>query len=355
MKKIAIVGGGPSGVFSAIKILEFADKIGKKPEITIFDNKNILHTILPTGNGRCNLCYMEFDNIELAKNFPRGEKFLYSVFSRYGTSDTIADFENLGVETYIQDDLRIFPKENSSAFVKQKMLEAIYNKVKFERKEIKEKLNGFDAVIIATGLKTYPKLAEIYGHKIEEIKPALCGLKIKEKKFLTLKGVSFNKVIFTDVGVSGPYIFKLSSINAYKKYPYEIKIPLISPESLKEKLIENPKKQFKTIVSAFIPNSLANILIKTDKKCANVSKKEIEELEFLTLTVTSPDNKGEIVHSGGVNLDEIDKNFKSKIAKNLWIIGEVLNIDGFTGGFNLQNCWSDAAICAQDVIKTLYS
>ena len=91
---------------------------------------------------------MEFDNIELAKNFPRGEKFLYSVFSRYGTSDTIADFENLGVETYTQDDLRIFPKENSSAFVKQKMLEAIYNKVKFERKEIKEKLIGFDALII---------------------------------------------------------------------------------------------------------------------------------------------------------------------------------------------------------------
>ena len=84
-------------------------------------------------------------------------------------------------------------------------------------------------------------------------------------------------------------------------------------------------------------------------------KKEIEELEFLTLTVTGPDNKGEIVHSGGVNLDEIDKNFKSKIAKNLWIIGEVLNIDGFTGGFNLQNCWSDAAICAQDIVKTLYS
>lgn len=354
MKKIAIIGGGPSGIFCAIKILEFAEKFDIKPEITVFDNKNILHTILPTGNSRCNLSYSEYDNVELAKNFPRGEKFLYSVFSRYGVSDAVNDFGKLGVETYIQDDFRIFPKADSSAFVKQKMLEAIYNKVKFERKEITEPLKAFDAVIIATGLKTTPILAKKYGHKIVEIKPSLCGLKIKEKEFLALKGVSFNNVIFTDIGVSGPFIFKLSSINAYKNFPYQIKIPLINRNELKAKLKENPKKQFKTVVSMFIPASLANILIKTEKQAANVSNKEIEELEFLTLTATSTDNKGEIVHAGGVSLDEIDNNFKSKIAKNLWIIGEVLNIDGLTGGFNLQNCWSDAAICAKDVIKKLY-
>ncbi len=354
MKKIAIVGGGPSGVFCAIKILEEAKFLNIKPDITIFDCNNILSTLLPTGNGRCNLAYYEFDNIELAKNFPRGEKFLYSVFSRYGTADTINDFSNLGVETYIQDDLRIFPKENSAAFVKQKMLEAIFNKVKLTRTKILEPPKGFDAVIIATGLKKQPVLAQKYGHKIIQIKPSLCGLKIREKEFLKLKGVSFNNVIFTDVGVSGPYIFKLSSINAYKNFPYEIKIPLINPELLTEKLKSNPKKQFKNVVSSFIPNALASVLINTDKQAANVSNKEIKELEFLTLTATAYDNKGEIVHTGGVSLNEINKNFKSKIADNLWIIGEVLDIDGFTGGFNLQNCWSSAAICAKNVIETIY-
>ena len=77
-------------------------------------------------------------------------------------------------------------------------------------------------------------------------------------------------------------------------------------------------------------------------------------LEYLTLTVVDTDNKGEIVHAGGVSLDEIDKNFKSKLIEKLWIIGEVLNIDGFCGGFNLQNCWSSAAISAKNIVETLY-
>ena len=112
---------------------------------------------------------------------------------------------------------------------------------------------------------------------------------------------------------------------------------------------DNPKKLFKSAVSEFIPKSLAILLIKNEVQCANTKKSEIESLEFLKLTALNKDNKGEIVHAGGADLNEIDKNLKSKIKDNLWIVGELLNIDGFTGGFNLQNCWSTAAIAAKDI------
>ena len=102
LKKIAIIGTGPAGCMCAY----FAQK---HAEVTLFDSKSPLHTLLYTGGGRCNLAYAEYDFKELAKFYPRGEKFLYSVFSQFCTGDTIDFFEKIGVKTYSQDDLRIFP------------------------------------------------------------------------------------------------------------------------------------------------------------------------------------------------------------------------------------------------------
>lgn len=343
--KIAIIGCGASGLFSAYKLSQSGF------DITIFDKSNPGSTLLLTGNGRCNLAYNENSARELASYYPRGEKFLYSVFSKYGLFDTLNDFKKINIEAYIQSDNRIFPKSNSAKDVKDKLLATLINKVKFERKEITEPLTGYDAVILATGLKSGADLAKKYGHKIIPLVPVLCGFKIKETEFLSLQGVSFNGVIFTNVGVSGPFIYKLSSENAYKSYPYQISIPLIKFDDLYKAVNDNPKKLFRTVVSDFIPKSLANILVKTDKQCANVTKQEIFNLEFLKLTVTSTDGKGEIVHAGGVDLNEVDNNMKSKIVDNLWIIGEVLNVDGLTGGFNLQFCWSSASIASENIIK----
>ncbi|MCD8024246.1 MAG: NAD(P)/FAD-dependent oxidoreductase, partial [Candidatus Gastranaerophilales bacterium] len=212
-----------------------------------------------------------------------------------------------------------------------------------------EPLSGYDGVILSQGLKFKTSLIEKYGHKISPVKPVLTGLKIAQKEFSLLKGVSFNDILFTDEGITGPYVYKISSINAYKDFPYEIKIPLLNTEELEKKIEENPKKLFKNTVCGFIPKSLAEILIKEEKQCANVSKKEIKSLENLVLKAVSPDNKGAITHCGGVSLNEIDKNYKSKIASSLWIIGEVVDIDGFCGGFNLQHCWASAAIAAEDI------
>ncbi|MDO5437090.1 MAG: NAD(P)/FAD-dependent oxidoreductase, partial [bacterium] len=269
----------------------------------------------------------------------------------YGIGDTLDDFEKIGVKTYVQEDLRIFPEENKASFVRKKLLEALNGKIKFVNTEIKNFPQGFDAVILATGLKSGALLPQSIGHKIIPLKSSLCGLKIREKEFLALEGVSFNGVVFTKDGVSGPFIYKLSSINAYKEFPYEIKIPLLDTKELVKKTAENPKKLFKNVVSEFIPKSLADLIVKSDKQCANTSKKEIEEISFLALTAEDIDGRGEIVHAGGVSLDEVDRNLKSKIKENLWIIGEVLDTDGFTGGFNLQNCWSTAAIAAKDIAE----
>ena len=140
--KVAIIGGGPAGCVCAYFLQDNFD-------VTVYDKKSPLLTLLPTGGGRCNLAHAEFDFKELAKNYPRGEKFLYSVFSRFSTADTLEFFEKIGVETYIQDDMRIFPKSDSAKDVREKFLKAL-NKVKFVKKEIFD-IPDADFVVIATG------------------------------------------------------------------------------------------------------------------------------------------------------------------------------------------------------------
>lgn len=118
--RVAVIGGGPAGCACACFLQNICD-------VTVFDFGKILRTLLPTGGGRCNLAHAEFDFKELAKNYPRGEKFLYSVFSRFSTAETLEFFEKIGVKTYIQDDMRIFPISDSSADVRAKMLSALGN------------------------------------------------------------------------------------------------------------------------------------------------------------------------------------------------------------------------------------
>ena len=120
--KVAIIGGGPAGCICAYFLQNNFD-------VVVFDKKSPLKTLLPTGGGRCNLCHAEYDFRELASNYPRGEKFLYSIFSKFGTADTLDFFETIGVKTYMQDDMRFFPTSNSASDVREKILNSL-NKVK---------------------------------------------------------------------------------------------------------------------------------------------------------------------------------------------------------------------------------
>lgn len=382
-KSIAIVGAGPAGCMCAY----FASK---NADVTLFDFSSPLRTLLYTGGGRCNLAHAEYDFRELVKFYPRGEKFLYSVFSQFCTGDTIDFFENLGVKTYTQEDFRIFPSSNSAKEVREKFLyelkhcgfkkEKVVNISKNEQNfSITTDNNNyyFDKVVIAVGGHAGFSLAKSLGHKIVEPKPALTGL-VTTENFKPIQGVSLKKVrakfqcgndtnqsiyddmIFTHEGISGPLAYKISSICAREDYsrenPLLIKLNLVQDDvsgddfDLQGMLNSNPKKDIKNLVSELVPKSLAEYILKVnninlDEKCCNINGKTrdliLKSLTEFEVNVISPAKDGEVVTSGGVCLDEINpKTMQSKLVDGLYFCGEVIDVDGFCGGFNLQNCWS---------------
>lgn len=345
--KVAIIGGGPAGCICAYFLQNNFD-------VTIFDKKSPLLTLLPTGGGRCNLAHAEYDFRELAKNYPRGEKFLYSVFSRFSTLDTLDFFQKIGVKTYVQDDMRIFPVSNSAKDVREKFLKAL-NKVKFVKKEVFD-LPDADYIVIATGGHASYNIIRALGHKIIEPKPALVALKTKED-FSALSGVSVNGVLFTHKGISGPAVYKISSLNARENFPYTIKFNFIGEINLQEALNKNPHKSIKNLLADYVPKSFAEfILTEPDKKCHLIDGKTrdkiLDKLQNFTVTVVGTVTDGEVVTSGGVDLREINpKTMESKLFKNVYFCGEVLDIDGFCGGFNLQNCWSTGYVVSQAIIE----
>ncbi len=352
-KKVAIIGGGPAGCFCAYHLQNDFD-------VTIFDYGKPLRTLLPTGGGRCNLAHSEFDFKELAKNYPRGEKFLYSILSRFSTADTLNFFEEIGIETYTQEDFRIFPISNSSSDVREKFLKSL-KKVKFKTEKVTDlDFKTYDYIVIAIG--GHSSYSLIPDHTIIPPKPALIGLKTSK---LLPQGVVVKNVhcegfcddlLFTHEGISGPLAYKVSSKFARKNFPYELNFNFYPLANLQELLNQNPHKSIKNLLSELIPKSFAiHILeilkINTEEKCHNINGKIRDEItKTITnykLTVTGTAKGGEVVTCGGVTLDEINsKTLESKLIPNLFFCGEVLNIDGYCGGFNLQNCWSTGYIAA---------
>ena len=379
-----------------------------KFDVTVFDKKSPLITLLPTGGGRCNLAHAEFDFRELAKNYPRGEKFLYSVFSKFSTADTLEFFKEIGIETYTQENGRIFPTSNSSKDVREKFLRAL-GKVRFIKEEVLRingklkmksgKLTNFqfstfhfqpqsaptlpspvgrvsegqegvevitdnasynvDYVVISTGGHASFELIKLLGHKIIEPKPALTGLKTKED-FSALAGVAINDILFTHKGVSGPKIYEISSLKARENFPYKLSFDFVGEIDLQTALNLNPHKTIKNLLSEFVVKSFAeyilyNLRISPDIKCHKIDGKTrdkiLDKLQNFEITVVGTVTDGEIVTSGGVDLKEINsKTLESKLHKNIYFCGEVMDIDGFCGGFNLQNCWSTGYVAAKNIL-----
>lgn len=386
-KSVAIIGAGPAGCMCAYFALKNAD-------VTLFDFSKPLNTLLYTGGGRCNLAYAEYDFKELAKFYPRGEKFLYSIFAKFSTTDTIDFFNNIGMETYVQSDLRIFPTSNSAKDVREKFLDSLKS-CKFKKEKVSEinqeknhfvlktEMNNynFDRVVIAIGGHNGFKLAQNLNHTIIEPKPALTGLTTTED-FKHLQGVSLKNVLakvifennlvaniqedmlFTIDGISGPLAYKISSICARLNYnqqnPLLLNFNFIQKELDFQKMLNsNPKKDIKNLIAEFVPKSFAEYILKKLEISLNLKCHEIDGrtrdlilkslLEF-QISITSPAKEGEIVTSGGICLDEIDpKTMQSKITKGLYFCGEVINVDGFCGGFNLQNCWSTGFVAGNSI------
>ncbi len=368
--KVAIVGGGPAGAMCAYFLQDNCD-------VMVFEKKLPLGTLLPTGGGRCNLAHAEYNFKELASNYPRGEKFLYSVFSKFSTNDTIELFEKIGVHTYIQDDMRIFPVSNSAKDVRDKFLKAL-NHTKFVKENVlRINLKGdkfsvvtdmgaytVDYVIISTGSRSGYDLIKMLGHSIIEPKPALVGLKTKED-FSKISGVSINGILFTHKGLSGPEIYKISSIRARDKFPYKLNFNFVGDIDFQILLNDNSHKSIKNLLGEFVPKSFAQFCLESlnidpDKKCHEIDGKTrdkiLNKLQDFEVTIVGTFPDGEVVMSGGVDLKEVNpKTMESKIVKNVCFCGEVLDIDGFCGGFNLQNCWSTAYCASQAVLDKEFS
>ena len=382
--QIAIIGGGASGCICAY----FLQKAGL--DITIFDKGSFLRTLLPTGGGRCNLAHADYDFKDLAKNYPRGEKFLYSIFSKFSTYDTLALFEELGIETYVQDDERIFPISNSSKDVRDKILSKLKN-VKFAKEEVSkiENLNNGYKVVTSISNTTTKKSNEYFfthvifaigGHSslnliknldinIVEQKPSLVGLKTTENtkdlsgivvKNSMCNGISDN-LLFTHFGISGPLIYKISSIKARDKFPYKLSLDFYPQEiDLQELFNKNPHKDVKNILSEFLPIGLIKYLIGEigDCKAHTINGKTrdfiLNKIHNSEFTIVGTNLGEETVTAGGIDLNEINpKTMELKKYKNLYCIGEVLDIDGFCGGYNLQNAWSTAYVAAEGIINSI--
>lgn len=373
-KNIAIIGAGAAGCFCAYFLL----KAGF--DVTLFDKSSPLRTLLPTGGGRCNLAHAIFDFKELAKNYPRGEKFLYSVFSKFSTSDTISLFEEIGIETYIQENGRIFPTSNSAKDVREKLLEKIKNanfikenvlEISKLYKDFKIKTTKaeylFSDVVVAIGGKSSLDILRNLDINIIEPKPSLVGLNtnIKFPTGIVIKNVlskdikQFGDILFTHFGISGPLTYTISSIKARESCPYNLNFDLY-PETLdlQNLLNKNPHKDLKNILSEFLPINFVKSLfpelgeIKAHKIDGKTRDLILDKIHNLELAIVGTNKGEETVTAGGVDLKEINsRTMECKKYPHLYFIGEVLDIDGFCGGFNLQNTWSTAFVAAQNIIS----
>ena len=260
---VAIIGAGASGCICAYFLL----KAGI--EVTLFDYATPLRTLLPTGGGRCNLAHAEYNFKDLAGNYPRGEKFLYSVFSKFSTYDTLNLFNELGIRTYTQEDGRIFPVSNSSKEVRTAILTNI-KKAKILNEKVTEIdccANGFKIttskpssyyfthVIVATGGKSSKSFLKKLNHNIINECPSLVGLNtnIKAPAGIVLSNI-YSKdlklhgdILFTHQGISGPLVYKISSLKAFDKFPYTLTFDLYNKD-LKAVLIKMLQQAIKKLL-----------------------------------------------------------------------------------------------------------
>ncbi|MDO9001570.1 MAG: NAD(P)/FAD-dependent oxidoreductase [Bacteroidota bacterium] len=401
-KNIVVIGGGAAGFFAAINLAL------RKPnyDITILEKTNkLLSKVKVSGGGRCNVTNHCFDNSELVKNYPRGNKELQQVFSKFSVQDTIEWFRQQGVVLKTEDDGRMFPYSNSSETIVDCFLD-LANKLNIKIKtqceviSIKKNNTGFlletnqinfqvDAIICALGghnkTSAYSIIKDL-GISIDEPIPSLFTLNFPNEVIKKeLQGISVQNaqvkiansklnysgpVLITHWGLSGPAVLKLSAFAAkeffdlnyrstiivnwvYPLKPNEIEIHLKNIQKEKHKALPHTKPLFD------LPRRLWEFLCHTSgidntKPWAEISNKQLNKLtENLCNSNYSMEGKTtfkeEFVTCGGVNLKEIDfKTMQSKQVPNLFFCGEVLNIDGITGGFNFQSAWSTAWICAEN-------
>jgi predicted Rossmann fold flavoprotein len=396
---IIIVGGGAAGFFTAINSAEKNNKL----KIAILERgKEVLSKVRVSGGGRCNVTHACFIPNDLVKFYPRGEKELRGPFHQFSSGDTIEWFEKHGVELKIEEDGRMFPVTDSSQTIIDCFLSAskklgidvltgqsvqeIYQATDYWKIDTNHQSFKCEKLIMATG--SNPKIWEMLeklNHTIVSPVPSLFTFNIKDNRIKDLMGVSAlasvkvkdsklkasGPLLITHWGMSGPGILRLSAWGARelfkKKYQFTLQVNWLNDldfdtvlEDLKSIKEENSKK----IVSKFCPFEFPKRLweslllasqIAIDTKWADVSKKQLIDLTNQLTNGQFQVNgkstfKEEFVTAGGIDLKEVNfKTMESKLHKNLYFAGEILNIDAITGGFNFQNAWTGGFIIAQSI------
>ena len=398
--KIAIIGGGAAAFFAAINTKDnFPDS-----EVFLFEKTTkLLSKVLVSGGGRCNITNSETSISSFSKCYPRGEKQLKKLFGTFNNQNTIKWFESRGVELVTEQDGRMFPKSNISQtiydlFVSESerlgikiQLKSGVNSIKKEGEKINLEVNAqnllFDKVIVCTGGS--PKLEgfnwiKTLGHTIENPVPSLFTFNIPHEKITKLMGLSVSNAIvsiqgtklknqgallITHWGMSGPAVLKLSSFGARlfaeRKYNFNINISWCG-----ESNFEAVKEYFQDVISANTKKKLFNIRpfsfpkrlwsyllerseISVEKPWGELGKKQLNKLVQTICNDTYSVNgkttfKEEFVTCGGISLESINmKTMESKHIKNLYFAGEILDIDGITGGFNFQAAWTTSFISSK--------
>ena len=406
-KKLIVIGGGAAGFFCAVN----AARINPLLNVILLEKSNkLLSKVKVSGGGRCNVTHACFDIQEMSKRYPRGEHFVRKAFHQFFTTDTVEWFEQRGVKLKAEADGRMFPVTNSSQTVIDCLLneankykvEILMNRelkqLKTENEKWKIVLNtteelSADFICIASG--GFPKLQQFEwlketGHSIVEPVPSLFTFNIPNHPITKLMGVvvpeasikikstklkNTGPLLITHWGMSGPCVLKLSAWGARElhKANYDF---IISVNWLKDKNEQDLKNEFQFIRTKngsqkiinnnlfHLPNRLWQFLlneaeIKDDWRWADLPSKEQNKLSQL-LTNHEFHVKGkttfkeEFVTAGGVDLKEVDANtMQSKLKPHLFFAGEILDVDGITGGYNFQHAWTSGFIAGKTIASLL--
>lgn len=400
---IIIIGGGAAGFFTAINAAE----MNRGLKIAILERgKEVLSKVRISGGGRCNVTHAEFVPRELSANYPRGEKELLGPFHSFMTGDTMEWFQKRGIELKIEDDGRIFPVSDSSdsiincflSEVERLKINVLKNHSVQELHksgdawDIKTNKGDFlaEKIMLATG--SNPKMWKLLGklgHSIVPAVPSLFTFNIKDERINGLAGIateasvrvklnskevrleSKGPLLITHWGMSGPAILKLSAWGARElhaeNYKFQIKInwlPEMTSQEINEELKDLKFKEAKKQVAKYsrfgLPKRLWQSLVNAAGINSEISWAELNkgQLEALSLQLCEAEFKvngkstfkEEFVTAGGVDLKEVNfKTFESKLHKNLYLAGEILNIDAITGGFNFQNAWTGGFLAAKAI------